>query len=172
MRPASAGALADTAPPPPPNQPALPGQVSQAGRPPRRSESPPPPPDPTRPTRTRSGNPSHWRAGVASAAAPQLREVRTEDGKPPASVAMRTRRSSRVAEDRDSSTRTCRWPSVGPWPGRKARVDINSRSGIRVSWQSVFETRIVAATVFGDTESGICIRCIHCNLPVGWEPHL
>jgi hypothetical protein len=26
-----------------------------------------------------------------------------------------------------------------------------------------------ATTVFGDTESGICIICIYCNL--GWEPH-
>lgn len=27
----------------------------------------------------------------------------------------------------------------------------------------------VTTTVFGDTESGICIRCIHCSM--GWEPH-
>jgi hypothetical protein len=27
----------------------------------------------------------------------------------------------------------------------------------------------VATTVFGNTESGICIRCIHCSM--GWEPH-
>jgi hypothetical protein len=29
---------------------------------------------------------------------------------------------------------------VWPWPRRKARVDINSRFGIQVSWQSVSET--------------------------------
>ncbi len=28
---------------------------------------------------------------------------------------------------------------------------------------------IVVTTVFGDTESGIRIICIHCN--VGWDPH-